>query len=821
MERETKFVEIILPLALKGELTYRVPFDMQDHVKVGQRAIVQLGKKKLYAGVISEVHTRVPTKYQAKYIEHLLDESPVVTLRQIGFWKWIASYYLCEIGEVMSAALPASLKLASETKVVLVSDEIDYNQLDKKETLIIEALQNQKEISLQDVSSILELKSIMPIVNGLIKKNLVITLEEFYERVKPKKISHVFFTDYSAIEENRHEILDDLQKRAFKQLELFMAFMQLNQTEDGSVQKKKLLEYAGSNEGTLKSLRDKNILAVKQIEISRIQDLKPTEKVKALSDVQNQALQSLKEALKEKDTCLFHGVTSSGKTEVYSELIQEQLDLGKSVLFLVPEIALTTQLISRLQARFGDLVGVYHSRFGLGERSEVWSEALQGKKSRFKIFIGARSAIFLPFHDLGLIVVDEEHDASYKQYDPAPRYNARDVALVLAHTHKAKTILGSATPGVESMFNATNGKYCYVNLNKRFGDISLPVIEPVDLREELAAGQMQEEFSSVLIDAISSTLENGEQVILFQNRRGYSPVWQCVTCGNIPQCVRCDVSLNYHKPINTLKCHYCGYQISPAPTECNVCASKTYKMVGFGTQKIEEQLQNIFPDIKIGRMDYDTTRAKSGYENIINEFQSGYTDILVGTQMVSKGLDFDNVGLVGIMQADHMLKFPDFRADERSFQLMSQVSGRAGRRKKQGRVIIQSYFPSHPIIEAVKEHDYEVFFNRELLERQKYFYPPYFRLIKITLKHRSIEELNQLSKELVYKLSQVFPNRVLGPEFPSVMRIQNFFIKNMMVKYEKEHSPKAVKIELMKIIDSFKKQHGNARLRIKIDVDPA
>lgn len=821
MERETKFVEVILPLALKGELTYRVPFDIQDSVQVGQRAIVQLGKKKLYAGVISEVHNRVPTKYQAKYIEHILDETPVVTLRQIEFWRWISEYYLCELGEVMSAALPASLKLASETKVVLLSDDIDFSMLDRKETLIVEALQNQNEISLQDVSAILEVKTIMPTVNKLIKKGLVVTLEEFYERVKPKKVAHVFLTDYSAIEENRHEILDDLQKRAFKQLELFMAFLQLNQSDDHGVKKKELLEYSGSSDGILKALRDKNILSVEQVEVSRIRDSKHSTEVKELSEAQNLALQRIKESFKEKDTCLFHGVTSSGKTEVYSELIQEQLNQGNSVLFLVPEIALTTQLITRLQSRFGDLVGVYHSRFGLGERSEVWSEALKGKDSRFKIFIGARSAIFLPFNELGLIVVDEEHDSSYKQFDPAPRYNARDIALVLAHVHKAKTVLGSATPSVESMYNSENDKYGYVPLTKRFGEISMPEIETVDLREEIAAGSMKEEFSSVLIDAISSTLEKGEQVILFQNRRGYSPVWQCITCGNIPQCVRCDVSLNYHKPINTLKCHYCGYQISPAPTECHVCSDKTYKMVGFGTQKIEEQLQLLFPDIKVGRMDYDTTRAKSSYENIINEFQSGYTDVLVGTQMVSKGLDFDNVGLVGILQADHMLKFPDFRADERSFQLMSQVAGRAGRRKKRGRVIVQSYFPSHPVIEEVQKHDYEGFFHRELLERQKFYWPPYFRLIRITLKNKGIEELNQSAKELAHDITAVFPNRVLGPEFPPVMRVQNLFIKNILLKFEKEHSPKAVKQELMKIINRFKEKNGNSRLRIKLDVDPA
>ncbi|MFK7757208.1 MAG: primosomal protein N' [Flavobacteriales bacterium] len=821
MERETKFVQVILPLSLSGELTYRVPFDWNDLVLVGQRVIVPVGRKKLYTGVISRVHHKVPSEYEAKYLEFLLDETPVVTEAQIRLWNWIADYYMCEIGEVMNAAMPSSLKLASETQIALTSAERpSLEGLNEKEIKVVEALEARETLTLNDVSSILDIKTVMPIINGLIKKGLVLTMEELKEKVSPKVKSYIEYTDYSILETNRMEILDTLQARAFKQLELFMSFMRLHEDKNGIVTKKELLEYSGISASTLTALKEKHILSEVKKEVSRIQKINSSETSSELSEAQRSAFLEIEDVFQEKNTCLFHGVTSAGKTEVYCELIQKQLDVNRTVLFLVPEIALTTQLITRLRKRFGDIVGVFHSKFNQGERIEVWNESLAGSAGRFKIFIGARSALFLPLTDLGLIVVDEEHDSSFKQFDPAPRYNARDLALVLASIYKAKTLLGSATPSLESYYNAQLKKYGLVELKERFGNVPMPEIGTVDLRNEVKNATLKDEFSSVLLDQVSRTLENGEQVILFQNRRGYSPVWQCITCGDVPQCTKCDVSLNYHKPINALKCHYCGYQISPAPVECDVCGSQTYKMVGFGTQKIEEHLEQSFPEAQVQRMDFDTTRSKHSYQNIIEDLESGYTDILVGTQMVSKGLDFQNVGLVGVVQADHMLRFPDFRAFERSFQLMTQVAGRAGRREKTGKVLIQTYYPQHRIIQNVINHDYDDFYHREILERQKFDYPPFTRIIKLTLKHKKIEEVNALSKELAYHLKASFGEMVLGPEFPSIIRIQNMYLKNIMLKFNRTHSPTAVKKEVKRIITEFKKEKGAHTFRIKIDVDP-
>ncbi len=822
MERVTKFVQVIVPLSLKGELTYRVPNEWNDLVLVGQRVIVQIGRTKLYTALISAIHETAPLDYQVKYIDYLLDEEPIVTQGQLKFWSWISTYYMCSIGEVMNAALPGSFKLASETQIVLASsDRPDCVGLNTKEVKILEALEATESLYLKDISTILDIKTVMPVINGLVKKGLIVTLEELKERVKPKLKSYVEFTDYSVLDSNRMEILDDLQRRAFKQLELFMTFLKIQDDKKGLVTKKDLLEYSGISDSTLNALREKNILRVTKKEISRI-GAQGNKKVRAiLSEAQSVALKSIRSVFEEKDTCLLHGVTSSGKTEVYCELIEEQISQNRTVLFLVPEIALTTQLIGRLRKRFGDIVGVFHSKFNQGQRSEVWNDSLKSSGERFKIFIGARSALFLPLKRLGLIIVDEEHDASFKQYDPAPRYNARDLSLVLAHIYKAKTILGSATPSIESYYNAQSGKYGLVELNERFGKVSLPKISTVDLRNEIKNKTIKEEFSSVLLDEMPKTLKKGEQVILFQNRRGYSPVWQCVTCGNVPQCVRCDVSLTYHKPINSLKCHYCGYQLSPAPQECDVCSSNTYKMVGFGTQKLEENLGDEFPEAQVQRMDFDTTRTKNSYETIIEDLETGYTDILVGTQMVSKGLDFKNVGLVGVVQADQMLRFPDFRAFERSFQLMTQVAGRAGRREKEGKVLIQTYYPDHRIIQSVIKHDFLGFYNTELLERRKYSYPPFSRLIRLTVRHKKIEEVNSLSKELVYDLKGIFREMVLGPEFPAVIRIQNMYLKNILIKFDREHSPAAVKAELTKILDRFKSDRGKSSFRIKIDVDPA
>ena len=705
------------------------------------RVAVSFGKSKMYTGLVLNIHTNAPTLYEAKEIHQILDEIPLVNEKQLQHWQWIANYYMCSLGDVYRASLPSAFLLESETIIYKNDAFLDETILADDEFLIFEALQQQSQLTIHQVIAILGKKKVMPIVNGLIQKEAIVIKEEIYEQYKPKLIRYVRLHKNYTSDDSLGKLLEELSN-AKKQREAVLGFFQLLTTKK-PIKAKDLEEKAVVSPTILKSLVDKEILEFYHIQIDRVQYKGDTNDLKVLNEFQEKALAEIKETFKEKDVTLLHGITSSGKTEVYTKLIQEVLDEGKQVLFLLPEIALTTQIIVRLQYYFGEQISVFHSKYSINERVEVWNNVLNNKL-KARIILGARSSVFLPFSNLGLIVVDEEHETSYKQFEPSPRYNARDAAIVLAKIHKAKILLGSATPSLETYYNAQQNKYGFVELNRRHGNVQLPKIELINVKEKQRKKEMKGHFSDRLLTLIQEALDLKEQVILFQNRRGYSPVVECKTCGVSPECPNCDVTLTFHKFKHELRCHYCSYQRA-MPNSCGACGSNTLDTKGFGTEQIELELKEIFPDFKIGRMDLDTTRGKHGYQKIIGAFEAKEIDVLVGTQMLSKGLDFENVSLVGILNADTMLNFPDFRAHERGYDMMVQVSGRAGRSKKQGNVAIQTYNPFHQILQQVSTTNYTEMYKEQLQERYQYKYPPYYRLIKITLKHRDYNKVDSLS----------------------------------------------------------------------------
>jgi primosomal protein N' (replication factor Y) (superfamily II helicase) len=824
-ERQTYFVDVILPLAVNTTFTYRVPFELNDFAQPGVRAVVPFGKAKLYTGIIVQVHQKAPEKYQSKYVESILDEHPIIRSTQLKIWKWISDYYMAPLGDVMNAALPGNFKLGSETKIVLHPDaEFNSDHLTDREYQIYEALEIQGELTLKDVSEIVSIKTIQPVIKSLIDKRVVITVEELQQKYAPKTQLFVVLSQDYCTELELEALTNALSdsKRKEKQLDALLLLLKHGGFKDGIAYPvpRKILEDHGASLSSLNTLEKEGVVEIRRMEISRIQEFEGKLIArKTLSDDQARALEEIQTNFKEKDVVLLHGVTGSGKTEVYVELIQEQINQGRQVLFLIPEIALTTQLIDRLTKYFGDRVGVYHSRFNQNERIEIWNELLKGDNRRYSIIVGARSAVFLPFENLGLIIVDEEHESSFKQYDPNPRYNGRDVAIVLRSLFDAKVLLGSATPSFESYFNAKSGKYGLVNLHKRFGNILLPEIMTANLKREKRDKTMRSEFSSFLMEHMEKALSNKEQIILFQNRRGYTPLWNCEVCGWTPECKSCDVSLTYHKHKNVLSCHYCGYYTPPMGS-CPSCGSNRLKMVGFGTEKIEDELSILFPSARIHRLDLDTTRQKDSYQRIISDFENREIDILVGTQMVTKGLDFDNVSLVGILDADNMLRRPDFRAFERSFQLMSQVAGRAGRKSKQGTVVIQTMDPDNWVIQKVMNHDFVSMYENEIIERKNFFYPPFSKMILLTLKHKNENSLGGMADEFALSLKSVFGDRVIGPEFPPVRRIQNNYLKVIRIKIEREASQMKVKRIIRDKIDHFYSSPMNKSCRINIDVDP-
>jgi primosomal protein N' (replication factor Y) len=779
------------------------------------RVAVSFGKTKMFTALVVHIHQNPPILYEAKDIHQILDEQPLVNEQQLKHWQWISSYYMCALGDVFRAALPSAFLLESETIVYKNEAFLDASILLDDAFLIYEALQHQSQLTIHQVAAILGKKKVMPIINELIKNSAIYIKEEIYEQYKPKLIKYVrLHTNYTS-DDSLGKLLEELS-RAKKQREAVMGFFQLSTTRK-PIKAKDLEEKAGVSSSVLKSLVDKDIFEFYQIQIDRIQFEGPTNDLKKLNEYQEKALLEIEDSFKEKNVTLLHGITSSGKTEVYTKLIQDVLDTGKQVLFLLPEIALTTQIISRLEVYFGDQISVFHSKYSMNERVEVWNNVLENKP-KARIILGARSSIFLPFSNLGLIVVDEEHETSYKQIEPSPRYNARDAAVVLANIHSAKVLLGSATPSLESYFNAQNKKYGFVELNRRHGNVLLPKIELIDVKEKQRKKEMNGHFSDQMLHLIQEALDEKEQVILFQNRRGFSPVVECKTCGISPQCPNCDVSLTFHKYRQELRCHYCNYQRA-MPNSCGACGSATLDTKGFGTEQIELELKSLFPDFKIGRMDLDTTRGKFGYQKIIGAFEAREIDILVGTQMLSKGLDFDNVTLVGVLSADSMLNFPDFRAHERAYQLMVQVSGRAGRAKKQGKVAIQTYNPHHQILQQVSTTNYTEMYKEQLQERWQYKYPPYFRLIKITLKHRDYNKVDNGVNWLAKALQNSFGEYVLGPTAPAVSRIRNQYIKNIVIKIPPKQSLVNTKKQLTKIKNTFEAVKDFRPIRFILDVD--
>jgi len=773
------WAEIILPLALPNVYTYSVPVNMVAAAQPGCRAEVLFGKNKKYAGIIKKLITEEPP-YKTKPILNILDDTALIYPQQLKLWQWMSEYYMCTEGEVMAAALPANFKLSSET-VLIFNEEYgdDFSALGNEEFLVGEALLLKKELTITEVQQVMDATHIYPTIKKLIEKNVCFIREYLNEKYKIKKENYVILNPAFSNEEALAPLLNDW-KGAPKQMELLLAFLHVNKTE-GEVTQTALLKKAGATAAQLKGLSDKNILLVEKRSIDRVKSLPKSIDIDfTLSAAQNTAWEKVRNIFTEKNVCLLHGVTSSGKTQIYIKLIEEYFMQGKQVLYLLPEIALTAQIIRRLQKHFGGNITIYHSKFNNQERIELWNKIRTGE---IKIVLGARSSLFLPFKELGLVIVDEEHDPSYKQQDPAPRYNARDAAIFYGSLFKAKILLGSATPSLETYYNAKQNKYGLVELAERFGGIKLPEIEIINTTQVVQKGKVM--ISPQLKEAIQKAVEADRQVILFQNRRGYNPYLICGTCGYLPQCVHCDVSLTLHKYSNKLHCHYCG-STYPKLITCPACGSNNWLEKNFGTEKIEEQLENDFANFKIARMDVDSVRGKTAHDNLIHLFEQQRLDILVGTQMVVKGLDFEKVSLVGVLDADGLLSFADFRANERAFQLMEQVSGRAGRKHEQGKVMIQAMNVKHPILLLVQQHDYEKFYHFEIEKRKEFFYPPFSRMVMVTLKHRDKETVEAAAYKLAALLSQDLKEFITGPAAPLVGRLRNMYLMELMIKLPKE-----------------------------------
>ncbi|MDE5574330.1 MAG: primosomal protein N' [Bacteroidales bacterium] len=814
------FADVLLPLPLRLDFTYSVPEEMEERLQVGVRVCVPLGKSKVYAGLVKRIHRNNP-KQEAKSIIAVLDDEPVVNPQQFAFWKWMADYYLCTEGDVMAAALPSGFKLDNETKLVLNPDfDGDVSNLNQRQIDIIAALESKGEITIEQAAQASAQAKVFPLVRGLREQGVVLVKEEISERYRPLRELFVRWTpEYRDNPDRQQELFGRLEKRAFNQLQVLMAYVSLcPQAEDGLVSKALLTAKSKQTPAALAALVKKGIFEISEKQKSRLETLATSASLPEnvqLSQAQQTALKQIQEGLEKKAVCLLHGVTSSGKTEIYIQLIRQVLEQGKQVLFLLPEIALSAQMILRLRKYFGDTVGVYHSRYNEAEKVEIWKNT----GTRYRVILGARSALFLPFSNLGLIIVDEEHETSYKQQDPAPRYHARDAAVFLAHLHGAKTVLGSATPSIESYYNALHGKYALATLFTRYGGVRLPDILVADLKEEKRQKTMQGNFSSLLAEKIRLALENGKQVILFQNRRGFSTRLECEVCGHVPVCEKCDVTLTYHKHRSVLLCHYCGYTVNQ-PKLCPECGNPSLKLKGFGTERIEEDLQLLFPQAKVERMDLDSTRAKGSYHKIIENFQNRKTDILVGTQMVTKGLDFDNVAVVGILDADSLISFPDFRSYERSFHLMTQVSGRAGRKEGGGEVVIQTHKPDFQVIRDVMNSDYASMYTHQIQERMVFRYPPFFRLIRLSLRHKEETAVFEAARVLAAELKKIFGDRVLGPEYPMVSRINTYYIQEIMLKIERTPQIEKMKARLQQCIDDFLAGNPRSKLRVVVDVDP-
>lgn len=815
-----KFVDVILPLPLHGCFTYSLSEEIAEEVQIGCRVVVPFGRKKYYTAIVRNIHNAAPTAYEVKEVTALLDAHPILLAEQFKFWEWLADYYLCTQGDVYKAALPSGLKLESETMVEYNPDFESDIRLPEREQKVLDLLSVESEQCVTKLEKDSGIKNILSVIKSLLDKEAIFVKEELKRTYKPKVETRVRLTIAARDEQRLKELFEELE-RAPKQLDLLMKYIELsgvlgNQPKE--VTKKELLHRASVSPAIFNGLVDKAIFEVYQQEIGRLNLIQSSiSPLHPLNDHQQRAYHDIMEVFREKNVCLLHGVTASGKTEIYIHLIEEIISQGKQVLYLLPEIALTTQITERLQRVFGSRLGIYHSKFPDAERVEIWQKQLSRKG--YDIILGVRSSVFLPFRNLGLVIVDEEHENTYKQQDPAPRYHARNAAIVLAAMYGAKTLLGTATPSIETWHNAISGKYGLVELKERYREIQLPEIISVDIKELHRKKRMNGPFSPLLLQYIREALEQKEQVILFQNRRGFAPMIECHTCGWVPKCKNCDVSLTYHKGLNQLTCHYCGYSYQ-VPRVCPACEGVDLRNRGFGTEKIEDDIKTLFPEATVTRMDLDTTRTRSAYERIIADFEQGKTDILIGTQMVSKGLDFDHVSVVGILNADTMLNYPDFRAYERAFQLMAQVAGRAGRKNKRGRVVLQTKNIDHPIILQVILNDYEGMVGGQLAERQMFHYPPYYRLIYVYLKNRNETLLDLMAQTMASKLRSVFGSRVLGPDKPPVARVQTLFIRKIIVKIEVNAPMVRARELLMQVQKEMIAEDRFKSLIVYYDVDP-
>ena len=811
MSSDLKYIDVILPLPVKGVFQYSYKSDIE--LEVGQRVIVQFGLKKLYTAIVFKKYENKTVDFKVKPIDSFINEKPLVNTKQLLFWDWVSKYYLCSIGDVMNAALPSSLKLASESKF-LISPEFDgdVSLFENLELEIINLFVKSSEISLSNLTKKINKTIPYSVVNNLVRKEILISYEDINEKYKEKLIAFIHLNNNVNWQKIK---LSQKQNLLFENLKDLFSIETEKKWSISQLSKK-----LGYSRAIFNALIAKKVINVKTEPISRLLKFNKDDFLeKKLSSTQEKAFKKINHIFKEKDVCLLHGVTSSGKTEVYIKLIEEQIKIGKQVLYLLPEIALTIQIITRLQQKFGSKVNVFHSNLNSSKRVEIWKSIQQDNNNGVSIILGARSSLFLPFSNLGLIVIDEEHDTSFKQQQPSPRYNARDGAIYLSSLHKAKVLLGSATPCIESYYNALKNKYGFVELLTRYSDIKLPKIKLIDIRKAGLKKEMKGVFSNVLISSISNAINNHNQVILFQNRRGFSRVISCNTCSDTISCKNCSVSLTFHKFSNKLKCHYCGYN-EGFPKKCKSCNNNSFSNKSFGTEQVADDLSNIFPNIIVKRMDYDTTRKRDAYKNLIYDFQQKKIDVLVGTQMIAKGLDFDNVSLVGILDADNILNFPDFRSHEFAFQLLTQVSGRSGRKEKQGEVILQTYNTEQELIKYVRNYDYLNFFKNQISERELFNYPPFSRIISITLKHRNDSQLNFFSDEFVFYLKKSFGNRVLGPEYPAISKIRNYYLKNILLKIEIGKSLEKAKQIIQFVEENLRNQKRLNGCLIIIDVDP-
>jgi primosomal protein N' (replication factor Y) (superfamily II helicase) len=817
------YAVIILSVPVDRMFTYCIPDEMQQYAVPGKRVIVQFGSRKFYTGILFELVQTVPEGITPKSIEMVLDDEPIISQHHLRFWNWMSEYYLCSIGDIMKAALPSGLRIESETKIQ-INPEFSFEthaELQHHEQIIAEALQHSECLSVTEIQRILGIKHVQHLIRNLISQGVAISYEEFAEKFIPKTEIYLSIAPDYEDEDKLLQLSNTLSKKAPKQSDVLINYLHETTVKQHlSELSKRVLLQRGSQQA-VQALIKKGVFIENEKIVSRFAEKKFELNDFSLSPEQEYAFQSLNDAFQKNNIQLLHGVTSSGKTEIYIRMIEKELSAGKQVLYLLPEIALTQQIIRRLQAIFGNKIGIYHHRFNIHEKVELWNSVNSPPQEdpKFQIILGTRSALFLPFSNLGLIIIDEEHDSSFKQTDSAPRYNARDAAIVLSGILNAKVLLGTATPSVETYYNVVHEKYGMTQLNSRFNNMPLPGIEVVDMKKEAKKGSDAWYISSVLKEAMAEALSRKRQIILFQNRRGFVPVLQCTQCGWIPGCRNCDVTLTYHKKVNQMKCHLCGLT-DELYSRCPECGNTHIRYVGFGTEKVEEEVKSLFPNAVIARMDTDTTRGKYSHQRIIQAFEDGETDILVGTQMVSKGLDFDRVSLVGILNADNLYHFPDFRSFERGFQMMTQIIGRAGRHEVNGTVILQTRKPQHPVITAVINNDFHAFIQEQLKERHLYRYPPYYRLVQLSVQHKNLQKAVSFSVNLKQKLSSINGLILLGPEEPVYGRIKQYYIRNILIKIPRDQKQSKSRLRIRAVVSDFLLDKHYSGLKIIADADP-